>query len=58
MSLSLPFLTQKDNTPLIVASHVGNVEVVKELLSSGATVDMQNKVHYEEIFLKLLYFKD
>ena len=40
--LPLLFHVQVGNTPLIIAS--AYVEVVKELLSSGAALDIQNKV--------------
>ena len=35
---------QGQNTPLIVAAKKGQTDTVKELLSSGATVDLANKV--------------
>jgi len=33
----------------MAASYNGSVEVVKQLLSSGAAVDMQDKVHHLQL---------
>ena len=38
------FFLQTGNTPLIEAAIRGHADTVKELLSSGATVDLANKV--------------
>ena len=39
---------QDGDSPLIVASQNGHVQVVAELLQRGARVDLQNKVDYFE----------
>lgn len=42
-SLSLDFITSDNETPLIIASRLGNNGLVKQLLQSGANVDFQNE---------------
>ena len=44
--LPLQFFSQSQVTALMIASYHGSVEAVKELLSSGAAVDMQDEVHH------------
>ena len=42
--LSLSPLLQDGNTPLMVAVFGGHTDCIKKLLSSGAVVDLVNKV--------------
>ena len=53
--LLIVFLLQQDRiTPLIVAAKEGHTDTVKELLSSGATVDLADQVSAWKCMLLLI----